>query len=176
MPGQWEYQVGPSESVSIGDMLHVSRYLLHRVAEDYNVVVSFAPKLFPDWNGSGCHCNFSTETMRDGKMGMKYIEEMMARFAAKHALHISVYGEDNQKRLTGHHETSSCSIFSYGVAYRAASFRIPTSTHHAKGKGYIEDRRPASNIDPYVVCSLIADTSMIDETKAQPMLKHFLEW
>ena len=176
MPGQWEYQVGPCEGVAIGDQVHISRYLLNRVAEDFDVDVSYAPKLFADWNGSGCHTNYSTETMRGGEKGMKYIEEMMTRFAAKHSLHISVYGEDNQKRLTGHHETSSCNTFSYGVANRAASFRIPTSTHHAAGKGYIEDRRPASNIDPYVVCALIADTSMLDETKAQPMLKHFLEW
>lgn len=154
----------------------VSRYLLGRVAEDYNVSVSFAPKLFEDWNGSGCHCNYSTETMRQGEKGMKYIDEMMTRFAAKHALHISVYGDDNQKRLTGQHETSSCEKFSYGVANRAASFRIPTSTHHADGKGYIEDRRPASNIDPYLVGALIADTSMLDETKAQPMIDHFNKW
>jgi glutamine synthetase len=107
---------------------------------------------------------------------MKYIEDMMTRFGAKHALHISVYGEDNQKRLTGHHETSSCSTFSYGVANRAASFRIPTQTWKDVGRGYIEDRRPASNIDPYVVCALIADTSLLAETKAQPMLKHYLEW
>jgi glutamine synthetase len=176
MPGQWEYQIGPCEGVDIGDHMWISRYLLGRVAEDYNVAVSFAPKLFEDWNGSGCHCNFSTETMRQGEKGMKYIDDMMVRFAAKHALHISVYGDDNQKRLTGHHETSSCEKFSYGVANRAASFRIPTSTHHAKGKGYIEDRRPASNIDPYVVGALIADTAMLEETKAQPMIDHFNAW
>jgi glutamine synthetase len=95
MPGQWEYQVGPCEGISIGDQLWVSRYILGRVAEDYRVVVSFAPKLFPDWNGSGCHTNFSTETMRVGAKGMKYIEEMMDKFEAKHDLHISVYGDNN---------------------------------------------------------------------------------
>jgi glutamine synthetase len=59
-PGQWEYQVGPCEGISIGDQLWVSRYLLHRVAEDFGITISFQPKLFREYNGSGCHINFST--------------------------------------------------------------------------------------------------------------------
>ena len=154
----------------------MSRYLLGRVAEDYNVDISFAPKLFSDWNGSGCHTNFSTKTMREGTRGMKYIEDLMVKLGAKHKEHLVLYGEDNSKRLTGHHETSSMHSFSYGVGNRAASVRIPTSTGHANGKGYIEDRRPASNIDPYVVASIIADTTLLEESKAEPMIKHYLTW
>lgn len=123
-----EYQIGPCEGVSIGDHLWISRYLLQRVAEDFDITVSFAPKLFADWNGSGCHTNYSTLTMRKGVEGMKLIETMMERFSVKHALHVSLYGDGNDKRLTGEHETSSCSSFSYGVANRAASFRIPVAT------------------------------------------------
>jgi glutamine synthetase len=164
MPGQWEFQVGPCLGISMGDHLWMGRYLLQRVAEDYNVDVSFAPKLFPEWNGSGCHTNYSTKTMRSGHEGMKYIEDMMAKFAAKHVLHLSIYGEGNEKRLTGHHETSSMHKFSYGVGNRAASVRIPTSTANAHGKGYIEDRRPASNMDPYLVTAMIADTSLAEDS------------
>lgn len=151
----------------------MARYLLHRVAEDYGITVSFAPKLFPDWNGSGCHCNYSTKTMREGSKGMKYIEEIMKKLGPKHSLHISVYGDDNTKRLTGRHETSSCEIFSYGVGNRAASFRIPTETAYKDGKGYIEDRRPASNINPYIVGALLADSTLLDQSEAGPIVFHF---
>jgi glutamine synthetase len=88
-------------------------------------------------------------------------------------LHISLYGEGNDQRLTGEHETSSVSKFSYGCGNRAASFRIPTSTMSENGKGYVEDRRPASNIDPYVVSAIIFDTGVLKASKAQMMVKHY---
>ena len=88
MPGQWEFQVGPCLGIDMGDHLYVARYLLMRVAEEYGLVISYDPKIFKEWNGSGCHSNFSTETMRAGTGGMKYIDDMMAKFSAKHLLHI----------------------------------------------------------------------------------------
>jgi glutamine synthetase len=176
MPGQWEYQIGPCLAIEIGDHLTMSRYLLHRCAEEYNLIADFDPKLFADWNGSGCHCNYSTETMRAGTGGMKYIEDMMVKFSAQHSIHMKLYGEDNDKRLTGIHETSSFSKFSYGTGNRAASFRIPTQVRENNGKGYIEDRRPASNIDPYVVGAIIYDTSILKESKAAPLIEHYKQW
>jgi glutamine synthetase len=154
----------------------MSRYILGRIAEDFNVDISFAPKLFEDWNGSGCHTNFSTKTMRAGTGGMEYINQMMEKFSAKHKDHLELYGDDNQKRLTGHHETSSMETFSFGVGNRAASFRIPTSTAHANGKGYVEDRRPASNIDPYLVGAMLVDTGVLQESKAGPLKEAYQTW
>jgi glutamine synthetase len=110
--------------------------------------------------------------MRDGEGGMKYITDMLELLGTKHAEHISVYGDDNHKRLTGHHETSDMKTFSYGVGNRASSFRIPTSTA-AEKKGYVEDRRPASNIDPYLVTAMIVDTSLCHSKLSQPMLDHY---
>jgi len=97
---------------------------------------------------------------------MEYIDDMMAKFDRKHGLHIKLYGAGNDKRLTGEHETSSVTEFSYGCGNRAASFRIPTQTMADNGKGYIEDRRPASNIDPYIVSSIIFDTGVLEESRA----------
>merc|ERR1719389_1236852 len=160
MPGQWEYQIGPCEGIQPGDDMWISRYLMIRVCEELGVNVSFDPKPIPgDWNGAGCHTNYSTEPMRQPG-GYSKIIEAIEKLGKKHDEHIKVYGEGNERRLTGAHETAPITAFSYGVANRGASVRIPTDTE-AAGKGYFEDRRPASNMDPYVVTSKIFDTTCL---------------
>mmetsp|Transcript_2836 Transcript_2836/g.4791 ORF Transcript_2836/g.4791 Transcript_2836/m.4791 type:complete len:350 (-) Transcript_2836:86-1135(-) len=162
MPGQWEYQVGPCTGIESGDHHWMSRYILNRVCEKHGVVASLDPKPVPgDWNGAGCHTNFSTKAMREEKNGFEgYIVPAIEKLGEAHAEHIAAYGEGNEKRLTGEHETQSMDKFSWGVANRGASIRVGNETKQA-GKGYLEDRRPASNMDPYVVTGLIFKTTCL---------------
>jgi len=157
-PGQWEYQVGPAVGMEEGDMLWMSRYILGRVCEMAGVEWNIEPKpIKGDWNGSGCHTNFSTQPMREAGGYEKHILPAMDKLKAKQHEHIVLYGQNNEQRLTGKHETASIDAFTYGVGSRTCSCRIGNDTVR-DGKGYFEDRRPASNMDPYLVTMMMVST------------------
>lgn len=150
MPSQWEFQLGPSNYIDICDELIIARYLLHRITEKYNCYVSFHPKPYvynnkDIWNGSGCHINFSSNKTREN---IKYIYEDIEKLKYLHPITIKEYGENNELRLTGNFETSSYYKFTFGETNRNSSIRIPINVLLNK-KGYLEDRRPAANINPY---------------------------
>ncbi len=157
--GQWEFQIFGKGSKNCADQVWVARYILNRVCEKYGIDVEYhcKPLGATDWNGSGMHCNFSTTHMREVG-GKPYFEALMAAFDKYKEEHIAVYGPDNHLRLTGLHETQSIDKFNYGVADRGASVRVPHSFVNSGYKGYLEDRRPNSQGDPYAIAGRVLKT------------------
>ena len=170
MMGQWEFQVGVLGTVEVGDQLWTARWLLERIAEDFGVDVSFDAKpIKGDWNGAGAHTNFSTKQMR-APGGWDAIIAGCEALGTRVLEHIENYGEGIKDRLTGAHETAPWSEFSYGVSNRGSSVRIPGGVARDK-RGYLEDRRPNANVDPYVVSRLMVETICGAAAAAKPAAK-----
>lgn len=165
LPGQWEVQIGyrgfsmdDAELLVSVDHLILFRWLAARIAEQFEISVSFDNKpVKGNWNGSGCHTNFSTSDTRNPEEGLKAVKRYISLLEKQHSQHITFYGHGLAERLTGEFETCSINEFKSGIADRAASIRIPRQVQQ-KGYGYLEDRRPGANCDPYVVLEKILST------------------
>lgn len=158
----WEFQVGTCVGIKAPDDLWMSRYIMNRVGEDYGVDITYHPKPFGHLHpGVGMHHNFSTKRMRsDG--GYEFILECIKRLEKNHMKHMLNYGIDeagNRMRLSGKFETAPFEKFSWGIANRKASIRLQRHIKE-KGKGFMEDRRPAGDCDPYHVCGLLLETCL----------------
>lgn len=174
MPGQWEFQIGPVTGITAGDQMWIARYLLLRVAEHFGVGVTFECKPMKEWNGAGMHTNYSTNSTR-AQGGLDVIETYAQRLKTKNKEFCAVSGRGNEQRMIGKFETATLEEFTWGVADRGASCRIPRVTER-DGRGYMEDRRPASNCDPYVITSLIADITINEGANMGPLHARYLEF
>lgn len=157
-PHQWEFQLF-GKGLNVCDQLYVARFILETIVEQQDYIVLYSPKINETISGSGCHVNFSTLSTRTQHTGYSVIEEYIKRFEENHMKLIDCCSEKNKERLSGKFETARWDRFTWGVGTRNTSIRVPNDTFKNKC-GYLEDRRPGSDIDPYLYCKTMCKIAL----------------
>ena len=162
MPGQWEFQVGPVAAPEVADQLWVARWLLYRTAEDFPTTVGQQRlgQARPEAGQGRLERRRLPHQLLDRRDARELRRVHRRRRGARHAPRAA------HRQLRRRHRGAPDRPARDGLAARvhatASRTAAPRCAFRGRSridkKGYIEDRRPNANMDPYVVTRLIIET------------------
>mmetsp|Transcript_14603 Transcript_14603/g.31837 ORF Transcript_14603/g.31837 Transcript_14603/m.31837 type:complete len:488 (-) Transcript_14603:875-2338(-) len=149
-PSIWSYKLGPLAGIDLADELWMSRFVMLRLSEREGIPITFDPRAYRGGSSSlGCYLKYSTEETRQPGVGLIAIQQHVGRLQATHVQHLLAYGKGSLEKLQ----------FSCGFGNKSAGIVVPSATLLNRAGCYV-DRRPASNMDPYLVTMLLVSTTV----------------